>query len=256
VLAPELTIVTNIGLEHTAILGATRAEIAAEKAGIAKTGVPLVSGVGPPGDEAADVVAACAEAVGAPLYRVAEAEGGAVVDRNAALAEAALDELGRRFPALACEGRGAGAWLLGEATRAAARLPGRQELVTRRGVPVVLDGAHVASSLEAVLRERKGDSRLAEGGIAVLALGKDKDAPALLKVLQGRVDSVICTTAGTGPYRAPEELVEGARRIGMTAHAVADPREAYNQALEAARGGGWVLVTGSLHLVGILRSRS
>ena len=45
VVEPEVTVITNIDLEHTQILGQTRAAIAAEKAGIVKPGVPLVHGV-------------------------------------------------------------------------------------------------------------------------------------------------------------------------------------------------------------------
>ena len=255
VLAPALCLVTNISLEHTAILGTTREAIAAEKAGIVKPGVPVVSGVGPAGDPAAEVLAARARAAGAPFHRVAAAESGPLASRNAALAGAALDLLGVRFPELARGGRAAGAWLLDDAAREAARLPGRGEHLVHDGVAVVLDGAHVASSLEAVLEELAQDPRCRGRGTAVFALGGDKDAPGLLKVLTARVDSVFCTTAGTGPYRPPEELAAAAHGLGVVAQAVADPWEAFQLALATARGGGWVLVTGSLHLVGALRGR-
>ncbi|MEW6073545.1 MAG: cyanophycin synthetase [Planctomycetota bacterium] len=256
VIVPELCIVTSIALEHTAILGSTRAAIAGEKAGIFKAGVPVVSGVGPAGDEAADELSRRAAALGVTFRRVAAAEAGWVGERNAALAGAALEELGARVPSLACAGRPAGAWLLDAPTRAAARLPGRLERTRRRGIPVVFDGAHVASSLEAVLGELAAEEAHRGPATVVLALGKDKDAAAMLKVLAGRADSVLCTTAGIGPYRAPAELAGLAREIGLPARAVGDPESAYNSALAAARGGGWVLVTGSLHLVGVLRSRS
>jgi dihydrofolate synthase/folylpolyglutamate synthase len=45
VVQPETTIVTTIGLEHQRYLGRTLAQIAGEKAGIVKNGVPCVSGV-------------------------------------------------------------------------------------------------------------------------------------------------------------------------------------------------------------------
>ncbi len=48
IVKPDLTIITSIGLDHTDILGETLEEIAAEKAGIVKTGIPLVSGVEQP----------------------------------------------------------------------------------------------------------------------------------------------------------------------------------------------------------------
>ena len=45
VLTPQVSVITNIGLDHTDILGDTLVEIAPDKAGIAKPGVPLVCGV-------------------------------------------------------------------------------------------------------------------------------------------------------------------------------------------------------------------
>jgi dihydrofolate synthase/folylpolyglutamate synthase len=65
VLAPEVTAITSIALDHERHLGATLSEIAFEKAGIAKPGTPLVIGRLP--DEAARRIAAVAATVGAPL---------------------------------------------------------------------------------------------------------------------------------------------------------------------------------------------
>lgn len=64
---PELTIITPISIDHTQFLGETLAEIAAEKAGIIKRGVPCV--VGPQPDEALEVIEATAARLGAPLLR-------------------------------------------------------------------------------------------------------------------------------------------------------------------------------------------
>ncbi len=66
IITPELSVITSIGLDHCALLGNTRAEIAAEKAGIFKPGVPaLVWGRDP---ETQPVFEASAERIGAPLY--------------------------------------------------------------------------------------------------------------------------------------------------------------------------------------------
>ncbi len=64
---PLLTAITPISIDHRSFLGSTVTEIAGEKAGILKPGVPCV--VGPQGAEAAAVIARRAEAVGAPLIR-------------------------------------------------------------------------------------------------------------------------------------------------------------------------------------------
>ncbi|HGG04642.1 MAG TPA: bifunctional folylpolyglutamate synthase/dihydrofolate synthase [Aliiroseovarius sp.] len=63
--APALTVITPISIDHTQFLGETLAEIAGEKAGIIKRGVPCV--VGPQPDKAMAVIEARAHKLGAPL---------------------------------------------------------------------------------------------------------------------------------------------------------------------------------------------
>lgn len=62
---PELTVITPVSKDHEQFLGETIAEIAAEKAGILKRGVPCV--VGPQSEEAMEVIEQAAARVGAPL---------------------------------------------------------------------------------------------------------------------------------------------------------------------------------------------
>ncbi len=66
VIVPQLSVITNISLDHTQLLGSTLAQIAAEKAGIIKPGVPVV--VGETHAETRPVFEAAAKAVGAPLF--------------------------------------------------------------------------------------------------------------------------------------------------------------------------------------------
>ncbi|OUS19894.1 bifunctional folylpolyglutamate synthase/dihydrofolate synthase [Rhodobacterales bacterium 59_46_T64] len=63
--APALTVITPISIDHEQYLGTTLAQIAGEKAGIIKRGVPCV--VGPQPDEAMEVIEASAARLGAPL---------------------------------------------------------------------------------------------------------------------------------------------------------------------------------------------
>lgn len=62
---PRLTVVTTVDLDHQAYLGETLAEIAGEKAGIIKRGVPVV--IGPQHEESLAVIEATAERLGAPM---------------------------------------------------------------------------------------------------------------------------------------------------------------------------------------------
>ncbi|MGM9689200.1 MAG: bifunctional folylpolyglutamate synthase/dihydrofolate synthase [Alloprevotella sp.] len=66
IITPVLSVITNISFDHTQFLGSTLADIAAEKAGIMKCGVPVVVGEARP--ETRPVFEQCAKQAGAPLY--------------------------------------------------------------------------------------------------------------------------------------------------------------------------------------------
>ena len=242
--------VTSIYLEHTAVLGDTRRAIAREKAGIVKPGGVVVVGALGSVDEAADEIEAVARAVGARSVRVTQADKLALEERNRRLAAAILAELAHVEPEL---GARLGAQPLARLGPAPAGLPGRAER-RRHGVTrVVLDGAHVPESLALLLRDLARDPELAVPPVVVLGLGLEKNAQGMLKALQGGVDRVLCTSVGEGPYRGADELAALARELGLAAQAVPEARAALDEAARAAGTGGWVLVTGSLHLVGALR---
>ena len=70
VIQPLLSIITSISLEHTNILGDTLGEIASEKAGIIKSGAPIISGV--TAEEPANVIEEKAASVGVPYYQIGQ----------------------------------------------------------------------------------------------------------------------------------------------------------------------------------------
>jgi dihydrofolate synthase/folylpolyglutamate synthase len=245
-----LAIVTNVYLEHTAVLGPTRLAIAREKAGIVKPGARVVVGALAPDDEAAALVEHVARERGARCVRVEHAPDDAIERRNRRVAEAALVELAAAEPALA---RSAGGFVL---PSAAGGLPGRAERRLHGTTRVVLDGAHVPESLALVLRDLAREPGLAVPPVVVLGMGLEKNAEGLLKALSRWTDTVLCSTVGEGPYRGAEELAALGRGLGLATRAVPDPAAALDEAVRLAGPGGWVLVTGSLHLVGCLRART
>ena len=250
-----LVVVTALEREHTAILGDTIEAIAGEKAGIMASGVPGVAADARSGSPAGAALRAAAERLATSLWDVPGARGGRLEARNLALARAALVRLGTGGSGLlARDGRPVGAHLLegGELPR----LPGRLEMRRQAGVTVVLDGAHVPASLTAVLNDLAQGEGSSGPLQCVFGCGKDKDALGLLKALAPCADRTLCTRAGAGPYATPSELAALGSSLGMVAEAVDDALQALNDALKTARAaGGWVLVTGSLHLVGALRSK-
>ncbi len=261
-LSGEVCVVTTVELEHTSVLGSTRAAIAAEKAGILKPGSTLVTGVDSL-DEAGRELDAAAGALDLCVLRpayLAEPELPSIEARNVALAGLVLDELGRRGHA-AADGRPLAQRLLTPDLVRAARLPARLERLQLGPLPVVLDGAHTPDSVRDLLRDLLGATRttveaargLSGKPVAILGVGRDKDLPGLLKRLQGGADRVVCTSVGGPLARSPEEIAEAARSAGLAAETAATPRMALDRARELTPPHGWILVLGSLYLAGAVR---
>jgi dihydrofolate synthase / folylpolyglutamate synthase len=255
----EIAVVTNIGLEHTEILGKTRAAIAGEKVGILKRGAVLVTSLGPD-DEAGRVLEARAEELGAPVIVTRSGPEATIEATNVALAGAALDRLGILGVRARAIGEAAvGAWLLDVETRAAARLPGRMERFDvadgLRRLPVVLDGAHVPFNLEAVLGDLALLPDLAGPCVAVVALAADKDAKGFLAALGKRASTILFTDLpGSSRGRSPAELQTLAALLGLASEAEPDAKRALRRGMDlATEANAWLFVTGSLYLVGALR---
>lgn len=244
----ELCVIPSIELEHTDILGSTKRLIAGEKAGILKLGSVLALGV--PADpslgyEADAGSAIILKALELGIYWDTVPAEGTFEQRNLALARLGLDLLANRgFSKLS------GA-LLTSQVQVAARLPGRAEKCSYGGVSVVLDGAHVATSVRGVLDQ----CDLPGLPQVVLALGQDKDAAEILKALSGAVDRVYCTSVEGSLHRDAADLAHEARGFGLEAQVHTQPLDALSAAAKEAESHGWVLVIGSLHLVGAVRSQ-
>lgn len=244
-IAPTVTAIARIGLDHTALLGGTVEEIAFEKAGILKAGVPaVVHAVQPAG--ALDVLRREARKRGA-LFEVApsDVEGevslpGPHQRANAGLAKAALLALDRSGVAVPKSAITAGL--------ARTRWPGRLEMLNG----VLLDGAHngqgalaLAEALEAL-----HPGRPVELVLGVLA---DKDLEAMVAVLAPVVRSAHAVAPATPRARSAEEVAAVARKAGLPADAHKDLPSALEHATAKAKEGGLVCVAGSLYLVGEAR---
>ncbi len=264
----EIAIVTNIALEHTEILGGTREAIAREKVGILKPGAVLVTTLAA-NDAAGEVLQQRADELGCEVLRTDLRKDATIADTNIALVGLVFDHLGRQGEHVhprSEAGQPVGAWLLEPAVVAKARLPGRMERFDfalppalrngRQAVPMLMDGAHVPFNIEAVLRDITRSPGVGGDCVAVVALASDKDAPGFLGVLSRYVSHAVLTEAsGSGRAHAAEELDALWTSMGMTGEAEPDPLKALDRAIsKAAERGGWVLVTGSLYLVGALRS--
>jgi dihydrofolate synthase / folylpolyglutamate synthase len=253
----EIAVVTNIALEHTEILGHTRAAIAGEKVGILKPRAVLVTTLGAD-DEAGRVLQTRADELGARVKRTRLDASAPIEQINLALAAAVLGEL-RRKGVSGRSGAPVGAALLDGDTRLAARLPGRMErfdlAIGPRCLPVVMDGAHVPFNIGAVLRDLALDPDLSGPCVAIVALAADKDAHGFVAELAKRASVVVFTDVpGSSRGRSPAELKALAESFGLVSEVEPDAKRALQRGLDLAlEANAWLLVTGSLYLIGALR---
>ena len=261
----SLSVITHIAMDHADMLGATTAEIAREKAGIIRRGIPVI--VGRCDAEARRVIARRASTLRSPAcwidkhFRAVpsprgnrfsvelgsarvrdlklELTGQHQLD-NAACAVAALLRLrqgGVRIPEAAIR-RGLGRL----------RWPGRLERV--KGRPFfLLDGGHNPDAAQTVadyLREK-----LAGKKRVVMVFGSmiDKDYPAMLEILAPLVERIYYSRASLPRAASYQQLARV--RSGMRSRSL---RDALNRARRAAGPEGCVLVTGSMFLMAEARA--
>ena len=199
-----------------------------------------------------------ADALGSAVARAYPGDPATIEETNVAIAGLVLDQLGKsgvRAPS----GELVGAALIDSETRAAARLVGRMERVDMNPgasrLPVVFDGAHVPFNLAAVLRDLARDPDLAGPCVAVVALAADKDAAGFLATLGKRASSIVLTDVPSASRGRPAaDLAVVARGLDLQSEVEPDAQRAFRRGVELARkANAWLLVTGSLYLVGALR---
>ncbi len=263
-LQPVACAITRIDYDHTDILGDRLEDIAREKAGILKAGVPCI--LAPQLAEITAIIEAQAAAVGAPVVPCPEvaAEGNgpgfSVLGRrtydglslplqgrhqreNAAVAlglAEALESLGVR---LTVEGVRAGL--------ASLRWPGRFQVLEGRPT-LVLDVAHNAVSARA-LGESLGELLSSKAGrrlVLVVGMARDKDIAAFASALFPSATRVVCTRADSPRAAAPEVVYEAARNSGVEAECLPDVASAVAEARRLASPEDVVCITGSFHVVG------
>ncbi|PTA67965.1 glutamate ligase domain-containing protein [Deinococcus arcticus] len=226
---------TNVGLDHTAVLGDSVAAIARDKAGAARPGVPLLTTAQ---DEALAVIAGVAATAGAPLLTPQSHPelfalpapprlAGPHQQQNAALAVATLRTLG---------------YEQGVPAALQANHPARLERFAHGGKTVLVDGAHNPHATQALAAAVPGADVLLFGGLA------RKDTAATLAPLLGRVPVRVFT--------APGDLATPPAQLAATfgGEAVPDPPQALARALAVTPAGGTLLVAGSLYLAATVRA--
>lgn len=269
VIIPLAAVITGVDFDHTAFLGTTLAEIARNKAGIIKPGVPLVAGVMK--DEALAVIKSRADSLGAPLYhssrikiarigshgldgqsldiacssgRMSEVKFSLRGDyqlRNLAAALSVIEIIKNRgFPVEN---------LYIRQSLESLCIPGRLEVVQQYPL-VIIDAAHnpqgaraLTESLDTLLPARKK--------ILVLGILDDKERQGILQALGRNTRMAIVTRPQGARGKAWREVCQHWRNtfpdIGVLA--IENITEAVNKGLEMLSGDDFLVVTGSFYVL-------
>ena len=273
VIKPEVCGITSISFDHVAQLGNTLEKIAAEKAGILKSGVPVVSA--PQARDVRDVLTRVAEQVKAPLfftgkeiefsYRFESSrEAGPQTRVSLTAGQIRFEHLVVPRPgdhqAINC---GVALGLLAILKErglevddqlaiqglAKARLPGRMETI-HEDPWIIIDGAHNAASVEALMRAI-GQNVTYDSMVVIFGCRSDKDITGMLGHIRLGADKVIFTETGTVRSADPAELAaEYIERTGKMAQVARTLEEAMDIADRAVTREDLICVAGSFHLAG------
>jgi dihydrofolate synthase / folylpolyglutamate synthase len=267
VVAPLLSVITEIGMEHTSFLGDTLEKVAAEKAGIIKPGRPVVVGRQKPA--VAKVIAEKARAAGAPVLRADErisvkrlsqdldgqvlsietADGAWAPIRLPLLGDFQLGNCALAVTALEWMRDSLGLPLTQEVIRAGlekTRWPGRCQVVSRDPIFLV-DVAHnpdAAQALAAFLKKFRGKKPVA----LICGMLADKDAEGFFRLLRPVVDACVLVPLASERSMPMDRLLAAAKAAKLPAAEGVLPAAVRNGVKWAKANEGIVVAAGSLYL--------
>lgn len=272
IIKPIVSVITNIGLDHTEILGETVEEIARDKAGIIKKGIKVISGA-----EQSSVKEIIRRKAAAEKAKVYFAGDDFVTDaRNVSANGSTFNYAGRndyRRLKLNLLGR----YQIGNAALAIkvceelgfnereiraglnkAKIAGRFEIISQKPL-IILDGAHNPDKMKALV-EAIQEIWPGRKVIVVLAIKNDKNAAEMIDILMPLAQNFIIT--GYRVVMDQGEIVsydthDLAALMGLKKKVIVidDPVKAYDEAVNKTAGQDIILVTGSLYLVGLIQKK-
>jgi dihydrofolate synthase / folylpolyglutamate synthase len=242
IVTPLASVITNVALDHEKWLGQSIEQIAAEKGGIIKPAVPVVTAAQEP---ALSVIAKIARAnrsalhaINSPIKDIELPLHGVHQRVNAALAVATVRVLQNQIPVpdtALRKGLESVSW------------PGRLQVIKRADQTILLDGAHNPAGADAL---RDALRQYFPGASVTLILGvmTDKDCTAICKILAPMAQRIIACRITSARSADPDRLAELCRAANPNAQVTsADSVEA---ALQLAARDLFVIITGSLHFIG------
>jgi dihydrofolate synthase/folylpolyglutamate synthase len=247
IVTPLASVITNIAFDHQQWLGDTLEKIAAEKAGIIKPGVPVVTTENKP--EALAVIEQVAGKTNSPIVRIAEPSTfniqpstsliGEHQKCNAALALATVEVLQQIITVQEENIRNG---------LANVNWPGRLQLIQNpAGRKILLDGAHNVSGAE-TLRDALGKNFLSARPVFIFGALQDKQWPEICRLLAPLAAKVFTVPVASERTAAANELADCFRAANPTLKVMA--LENLAAALFASKDEPFIVITGSLYLVG------
>ena len=243
IVTPLASVITNIELDHEQWLGTTHDQIAGEKAGIIKPGIPVVTAAQP--GRGLEVIAETAQKRGCTLTIVdrplspAPALIGHHQRVNACVARAVVDVLSSHWPVpeKAIErGLQSVSW------------PGRMQLIQNGpGQKLLLDGAHNPASALA-LRESFQEAFPGIRPTLILGVLADKNWSSMVQTLVPLASRVVTVPVNSPRTVAASQLAAACREVAPEISI--DAQQALSAAWGACAGEEFILITGSLYLVG------
>ena len=269
--SPLASVITSISYDHMAQLGSSLAEIAVNKAGIIKTGCPVISNV--PQQDAAKIIARKAYAMGSRLYDISGIRA-AVSDETTfsqkvsmelyekSYSDVEISMVGRHqaenlktaLATLEILRKSGAVKLDREALYEGlkrARQPGRFEVISEDPL-VIIDGAHNEAGAQA-LQETMAQHFAGKKILLVAGILADKEIDSIVKFLTKITDHIIVTEPDNPRKLAAEKLAGHVADFGVAAEAVPDVEAAVHRAKELADGYDVILFAGSLYLIGAVR---
>lgn len=269
--SPLASVITSISYDHMAQLGSSLAEIAVNKAGIIKTGCPVIANV--PQRDAAKIIARKAYAMGSRLYDISGIRA-AVSDETPfsqkvsmelyekSYSDVEISMVGRHqaenlktaLATLEILRKSGAVKLDREALYEGlkrGRQPGRFEVISEDPL-VIIDGAHNEAGAQA-LQETMAQHFAGKKILLVAGILADKEIDSIVKFLTKITDHIIVTEPDNPRKLAAEKLAEHVAEFGVAAEAVPNVEAAVHRAKELADDYDVILFAGSLYLIGDVR---
>ena len=264
--SPELSVIMNIGLDHTGVLGDTVEKIAFEKAGIIKPGCPCV--LYQQEKPVEEVIEACCKERNAPLFKADfgqikpefnSFEGQVFSYKGDAYAISLLGSHQLKNAAVVAEAvkvlRAKG-WDLEqddvEHGFYSAQWPARFELVCDEP-KVIVDGGHNPQCAQTVT-ENLLHYFPDEKKVVLLGILADKDFREVIEILNKAADEYVCVTPNSDRALPAAELKAEIESMGKIASFAESIKDGMALAIEKAGENGMVCAVGSLYMAGDVRA--